>query len=88
MRKITIGGYERISKQTAKKMYDAGEDVYICPVNLRPDNMWMPATKMDRYYPSAIQAAGELDFIEWANEYQYYNCQNSETGRYLAFYKK
>ena len=74
-----MGGklYLRISKAQAKKQYLAGNYIIACPVNLRPDSAWKPF---------AVLGGSDRSFENAANSCTYYNCINSETGRYLAYY--
>lgn len=76
-----MGGklYHRISKAQAKKQYLAGNYIIACPVNLRPDSAWQPFTVLDDF---------TRNFENVVNSCTYYNCINSETGRYLAYYAK
>lgn len=80
MNKIYIDGFRRITKAEAKRRYIAGETIRIVPVNLRPDNFWGFYADIKNDSPRRFEA-----FI---NEYSYYNCIDSETGRYLAFYTR
>lgn len=80
MNAINIAGYKRISKQAARKRFAAGLATYAYPSNIRPGNMWMQA------YPFSLSDFSERTFDQFVNEYEYYNCINSETGRYAAFY--
>ena len=73
MNNFSIDDFTRISKQKARLLYSEGVSVYICPVRMRPSNLWM--SKM----PEAS------DFDQWVNAFEYYNCSN-ETGKYAAFY--
>ena len=74
-----MGGklYHRISKAQAKKQYLAGNYIIACPVNLRPDSAWKLF---------AVLGGSDRSFENAANSCTYYNCINSETGRYLAYY--
>ena len=74
-----MGGklYHRISKTQAKKQYLAGNYIIACLVNLRPDSAWKPF---------AVLGGSDRSFENAANSCTYYNCINSETGRYLAYY--
>lgn len=76
-----MGGklYHRISKVQAKKQYLAGNYIIVCPVNLRPDS----ACK-----PFVVLGDSVRGFENAVNSCTYYNCINSETGRYLAYYAK
>ncbi|MBQ8707995.1 MAG: hypothetical protein IJ523_07905 [Succinivibrionaceae bacterium] len=92
MNKISMGGYERISKRAAENRYNAGNVVYIIACNLRPDNMYSPAVPCQKERYTEIGGDGfntivarNREFETVCNAFQYYNCC-SETGRYPAFY--
>jgi len=71
--------FKRITKKTAKACFRTGFDVVFCPVNLRPFTMY--------HFESVINAARVNDgFENVVNAFEYYNCINSETGKYTAFY--
>lgn len=79
MNKITIGGYTRISKQAARKRFFDCKATYIYPVNLSPCSVWDA--------PAAIPVYDTHNsFTEFVNAYEYYNCINTQTGKYAAFY--
>ena len=69
--------YHRISKTQAKKQYLAGNYIIVCPVNLRPDSAWKPFMVLGDFVGS---------FEDAVNSCTYYNCVNSETGHYLAYF--
>jgi len=73
---ITTAHYTRISKAAARRLYDAGNDLYFCPVNLNPENPWGLL-----YYPGNR----EPSFEDHVRLFENFNC-NAETGRYTAFY--
>jgi len=79
MRNITIKGYKRVSKRTAKRLYETGQPVLFCPVKLIPGGMWdigcIITKKEDRTFEQEL------------NAFEYYNCSSS-TGYYTAFYIK
>lgn len=82
MRKYN-GNLTRINKTTARKYYNAGNDVLFIPCNLHPEN---------NFYNLGIWENKNLcgqyaDFDTLCNHYTYYNC-NGETGLYIAFYIK
>ena len=73
--------FERISKATARKMFDRGENVYSLPCKLNPESTWnipdlMTGAKKNGY-----------TFDRYYNEAAYYSC-DYERGYYLAFYKE
>ena len=77
MKQITTAHYTRISKAAARRLYEAGGDLYFCPVNLNPENPWGLL-----YWPGNR----ETSFENHVNLFEVYNCTSSETGRYTAFY--
>lgn len=81
MRKFEIAGFSRISKAAARKLYDAGQTVYFCAVNMRPGAPWNPECKVQ------FNQADLETFEQRVNAFEYYNC-SSETGKYTAFYVK
>ena len=78
MRHIETTNYKRISKQAARKIYENNGDLYMCPVNINPENSWGlllgPVTTLKPFD----------EMVQWAT---WYNC-NSECGQYMAFYIK
>ena len=82
MNAINIAGYKRISKQAARKRFVGGLVTYAYPSNIRPGNMWISACRID----PAIMTGRTFD--QFVNEYEYYNCNSSESGRYTAFYMR
>lgn len=81
MRKFEFDGYTRINKTTARRYFDIGLPIVFCPVNLRPFTPW---------HVEIEQCKGGLrvddNFDTFCNSFEYYNCNNSETGKYSAFY--
>lgn len=84
MNKYKISGngrtYERINKATARKLYNNGVSIAICPVKMHPCNMWAPA------FITRPESFKESSFDSFVNSFIYYNCQYNETGKYPAFY--
>lgn len=76
----TDGGktYTRISKVKARSAYNAGLEVVLCPVNLRPGAPWHPEI--------AISKERSESFERVLNAFEFYNTRDTETGRYTAFY--
>ena len=83
--------YERVNKTAAKNAYMRGSKIALVPVNMQPVSPW--------FYPYIISRAArapfvldeigaENDFKNLVNSFEYYNCTNSETGRYTAFYRE
>ncbi len=81
MRKFELDGFRRISKAAARKRFEAGKVVYLCPVNLRPDNLWnLPA--------SIKYGRTGTDFDDIVDIMTVYNCGTAVLGRYLAYYER
>ena len=75
---ITI---KQIQKRTAKKMFEAGETIYMQACNMRPFGVWSTCNDVNK------EKAGGDTFESIVNNFEYYNC-TPETGRYVTFYKK
>ena len=81
--------YTRISKSAARAAYIAGKTVILCPCNLRPFGPWHPETNINRarhteYITDEISVKNLFNNL--VNSFEYYNCSNTETGKYTAFY--
>lgn len=82
MRKIEIAGFSRISKAAARKLYNAGQIVYFCAVNMRPGAPLNPECGVQ------LDPADPEPFENRVNAFEFYNCADCETGKYTAFYVK
>ena len=81
--------YKRINKKEARAAYKNGLTVVICPCNLAPFTPWHNEHRMNRKDRErfVIDEIGVLnDFNNVISSFEYYNCPNSETGKYAAFY--
>lgn len=78
MTAFEVNGFTRVSKAAAKKRYDAGLPVYLCPVKMRPGGPWNPETQI-------LKPRAQADFLELVNAATFYLCSPA-AGRYLAFY--
>lgn len=81
--------FERINKKDARTAYINGLSVVICPANLRPFTGFHPEMTINRRNREqfVIDEIGvKNDFENYINSFEFYNCRNSETGRYTAFY--
>lgn len=87
MNKIEIGGYSRISKAKAEKLYNDYQTIYLCPVKMSPVNMWTGAMQARKDCTVNGYTDREETFNQLYNAFSYYNC-NNETGKYIAFYVK
>lgn len=70
--------YKKINKRSARKAFNEGKTVYLCPCNLRPFTMWHPECP--------VSNNSKKDFNKIVNAFEYYNCANGETGRRAAYY--
>lgn len=83
MNKYESSTMVRISKATAKKLYNAGFNIYLAPCKYRPENCVFTSAVGCSIYTGED---GET-FEKLCNAFAYYNC-DSERGRYIAFYVK
>ena len=75
---------KRINKRQARKAWNDGQSIIICPCNLRPNNYWNGNTWISK---SKFESLGyDTDFDKIVDLHTYYNCTNSETGKYCAYY--
>lgn len=81
-RTYTNGGktYTRISKAKARAAYNAGLEVVLCPVNLKPGALWYQEAHVDK------ECSGNESFENLLNAFEFYHICNTQTGRYTAFY--
>jgi len=70
--------FERVDKKTARKAYNNGLRVVLCPVNLRPGYPFHPET--------SVSGKSGATFEQALSAFEYYNIRGKETGRYTAFY--
>lgn len=77
---FTDGGYtfQRIDKKAARRAYNNGLRVMLCPVNLRPGYPYHPET--------SISGKAAATFEEALNAFEFYNIRDNETGKYPAYY--
>lgn len=81
--------YKRVNKQTARKAFKNGSDVIVCACNLRPGAPWYPeyiANRKNREQFVVDEIGVLKDFENLVNSYEYYNCTDTGTGKYSAFY--
>ena len=70
--------FMRVTKTEAAAAYRNRLPVILCPVNMRPGAPWHPEAR--------ITPNSETPFETVCNEFRYYECIDSETGRYPAYY--
>ena len=80
----TIDGvtYTRVTKATARKLFNNGECVGICPAKIDPSNMWCGMAEFQKSHKRE-----NWGFDDFVNCFVYYNCQE-ETGKYPKFFRK
>lgn len=81
-RTYTDGGktYTRISKAKARAAYNAGLEVVLCPVNLKPGVLWYQETHVDK------ESSGNESFENVLNFFEFYHICKTKANRYTAFY--
>ena len=72
--------YIRIDKRKARRLFDQGLTITICPDNLRPFGFFGSGVEISK---NTIEKT--FDCI--CNEYKFYNCVSCETGYNIAFYQ-
>lgn len=70
--------FKRVNKAVARRAYNNGLRVVLCPCNLRPGAPFHPET--------SISGKAQASFESQLNAFEYYNLKNQETGRYTSFY--
>ena len=86
-----INGFRRVSKPTARKFYEDGRVIYICPCLLKPGGAWRPEVAIVKGDLSTIKEDASFysttvrGFDKIVDEFMYYNCRGG-SGRYPSFY--
>jgi len=70
---------KKVSKSVARKMFNAGEVVYIVPCKANPDSMWFRDSMI------VISKLRTDNFDSIVDKFEYYNC-NYGMGRRAAYY--
>ena len=81
--------FKRIPKNEARRAYINGLSVVICPVNLRPFTPWHcehVLNRRSREHFTLDEIGVKNDFNNLIDSFEYYNCRDTETGKYTAFY--
>lgn len=74
--------WRRITKKEARYLYNKSVTVLFCPVNMLPFSSW----HLDIDVNKNFHGYSGVSFDNAVNAFENYNCTNSETGRYAAFY--
>jgi hypothetical protein len=82
--------YVRVSKAAARKAYDAGQPVVLCPVKLAPFGGFRPSCMVQRDFEDEKGRASFnmpiADFDTVVQNFVWYNCQLHETGYYASYW--
>lgn len=70
--------FQRVNKTQAKRAYNNGLAVIVTPVNIDPFGVCGGGLQ--------ITNKSNESFENVVNAFEFYNCINSETGRYTGFY--
>lgn len=84
--------YKRVNKTVARKHYEAGQPVVLCPCNLYPFGGFRPSLMVQRDEEREAEAATfgqqQAGFDKVVSEFVSYNCQLNETGYYASYWIK
>jgi hypothetical protein len=69
---------KKISKPTARKLFNSGRTIYLMPSKARMGGMWIKPMPINKRKGS---------FTKLVNSFEYYNC-NAPFGKYAWFYTK
>lgn len=75
------GNYKRVTKRTAKKLFNAGTTIYLLPCKACLNSYWFSPYAME--YNHVIENGENFDTM--INSFEFYNC-NNEMGKYTSFY--
>jgi hypothetical protein len=82
--------FVRVSKAAARKAYDAGQPVVLCPVKLAPFGGFRPSCMVQRDFEDEKQRASYglsvNTFADVVRDFCWYNCQLNETGYYASYW--
>ena len=68
----------RVDKRKARNLFNKGIEIYLVPSNFVPFGAW--------FQPYQIELSCDIEFDTLVNNFNYYNCINSETGYFPSFY--
>lgn len=74
--------WTRVNKRRARALYDAGHTITVAPVNMRLNHVWCTYIRIGRKLKFSLDDS----FDSLVNDYEYYNCNSNEVGRYPAYY--
>ena len=78
MNKYETKNLIRVNKTVARKLYNLGFDVGLCPCKVNPESPWgvIIMVNKNRY---------DYTFDKMVDKFSWYNC-NRELGQYVAYY--
>ena len=76
--------FERVSKAMARRAFIDGFTIAFCPSNLRPGAPWHPETITNREVSNVEDP--DTGFNRLLSSFEYFNCTNTESGKYTAFF--
>lgn len=79
MNKYETKNIIRVNKKVARKLYNLGFDVGLCPCKANPESPWGLMGWYDKYN-------SEYSFDNLINMFTWYNCNYNELGKYPAYY--
>ena len=85
---LPLGGklYTQISRNTARKRFNNGDEILLHPSNMRFDNMWQRPMPIDINSSFCINEEDrEKRFDQVCADYMYYNGDN-ERGKYINYF--
>lgn len=83
--------YKRIDKRQARRAFCDQKTIFVCASNLNPFGVWHPSIDWNinkETFQDELKTGKtpEKLFDYTVNQFEFYNCINSETGLYSAFY--
>lgn len=75
--------YTKITKPTAKKLFDEGNEIHMVPSNLNINSPWVNGG-----FVTSKEMDPDTPFERLVTYHTVMNCINNQTGRYTRFYIK
>ena len=72
--------FRRVTKSAARKAFNSGMDVMLCPSKLRPGKPWNPEVLVNQ-----SRSGEDATFDQVVNAFEYYNT-SAETGRTTNYF--
>jgi hypothetical protein len=78
MKSLQVNNLRRITKATARKLYNNHQPVVIIPCKCHPGSAWFTGLEFENDGSA---------FDTLVNSFIYYNCNDAQLGKYPAFYE-